>query len=118
MLKTAQKLFEYVNSEIQNDFKVDNGNHSLEVVKLDSGNVFRFKYHGSTIVSFKLNNSKQIVKSSETFISDCGYDTNSTKRAIGAYIELIFRGFTDPFKHFKVDSEYAERTIHQIETLL
>lgn len=117
MLKTCAKLFDLTNHSVYENFKTSSGNHSIEVFKLDNGPVFRFNYHNHTIVSIKFNNDKEILDDPKTFISDCGYDTLSTKRAIGSYIELIHENFPDSLQFFEVDSNYAKRKILEIEEL-
>ena len=122
MLNTCEKLFDSVNDIYagHKNFKKCSGNHSIEVTELNDGIVFRFKYHDHTIVSFKLDSSvsyTKILKDPETCISDCGYNTISTKRAIGSYIELIHENFPNSLQYFKVDSEYAKRKISEFETL-
>ena len=122
MLKACEKLFDSVNDIYagHKNFKKCSGNHSIEVIELNDGIVFRFKYHDHTIVSLKLDSSAsytKILKDSETFISDCGYITISTKRAIGSYIELIHESFPDSLQNFKIDSEYAKRKISNFETV-
>ena len=122
MLKACEKLFDSVNDIYagHKNFKKCSGNHSIEVIELNDGIVFRFKYHDHTIVSFKLDSSAsytKILKDSETFISDCGYITISTKRAIGSYIELIHESFPDSLQNFTIDSEYAKRKISNFETV-
>lgn len=117
MLKTCKKLFDFTNFNVSKNFNSSSGNHSLEVTKLNDGNVFRFKYHGHTIVSIKFDFGKTILDDLETCIPDCGYNTISTKRAIGSYIELIHQNFPNSLQYFKVDSEYAKRKISEFETL-
>lgn len=117
MLKTCAKLFDLTNFLVYKNIETSSGNHSLEVLKLEDGPVFRFNYHNHTIVSIKFNNDKEILDDPKTFISDCGYDTASTKRAIGAYIELIHENFPDSLQFFEVDSEYAKRKITEFEDI-
>ena len=115
MLATCNTLFKYFKDHNSGSKKI--GNHSIELVKLnDDYTVARFKYFGNTILSIALLDGCSIVENDEyTYISDCGWDTISTKRALRSYIELICSMYSKKtLNMFAVDSEYAKRIINQL----
>lgn len=120
MLVACEKLF-----KLFKDYDYDSGskrikkigNHSIEFVKLnDDYTVARFKYFGHTILSIALLDHHLIVGDEDyTYISDCGWNTISTKRALRSYIELISSMYgKSTFNLFSIDSSYAKRVISQL----
>lgn len=120
MLVACEKIFKFFK-----DYDHDSGskrikkigNHSIEFVKLnDDYTVARFKYFGNTILSIALLDHHMIVDNDDyTYISDCGWNTISTKRALRSYIELISSIYSkNTFNLFSIDSPYAKRVISQL----